>query len=90
MRNPVIQSEIIDGTTTIREYKGTIIPYFDFQMLMMVVLFGLGLYFIMRFNNQGNKKKNIQISLAASALFMALLYWYSLPEGLFYTLIGWK
>jgi hypothetical protein len=87
MRNLVIKSEIIDGTTTIREYKGMIIPYFDLQMLLMVVVFGLGLYSILWYNNKEKKNKNIKTTIFAVLLFTFLLYWYSLPETIFYNLL---
>ncbi len=86
MRNPVIKSEIIEGTNKFTEYKGQILPYFDVQMLLMTLVFGIGIYLILWYNNKENKNKNIKTTIFAIILFTILLYWYSLPEMIFYNI----
>jgi hypothetical protein len=62
------------------------LPYLDIQMIGMTILFFVGLFGILQFNNS-DKKKNLILSLSSSILFLVLLWWYSLPEMIFYNIL---
>ena len=82
--NTIIQKK--DGGTT--TYKGEFLPYLDIQLLVITLVFAIGLYSILRFNNNTNPKKNLQITFFSWLLFLILIWWYSLPEMIFYNLLG--
>jgi hypothetical protein len=87
MRNQIINTKVTDGTTTTFTYKGEIIPYFDLQMLLISICFGLGLFLILNFYNSNDKKKNLFSTIFATVLFILLFWWISLPEQIFYNLL---
>ncbi len=85
MRNFTIKNEAIDNSVRNIDYKGMILPYLDIQMIAMSLLVFIGLFGILQFNNS-NIKKNLLTSLFSSILFLVVLWWYSLPEMIFYNI----
>ncbi len=86
MRNFTIKYETINESEKFTVYKGMFAPGLDFQLLAMAIVFGIGLFFILEFNNK-NIKKNILTSVFSFALFLLLIWWYSLPESAFYSIL---
>jgi hypothetical protein len=86
MRNFTIKDEVINGSEKVIYYKGMILPYLDIQMIGMALLVFIGLFGILQFNNS-NIKKNLLTSLFSSILFLVVLWWYSLPEMIFYNIL---
>jgi hypothetical protein len=86
MRDFTIKYEtIINENEKFTAYKGMFAPGLDIQLTAMAIFFGLGLFLILQFNTN-NKKKNLITALLSSALFLFLLWWYSLPESAFYSI----
>jgi hypothetical protein len=83
MRNFTIKNEVINDSLRIIDYKGMVLPYLDIQMIGMALLVFIGLFGILQFNNS-NIKKNLLTSLFSSILLLTILWWYSLPEMIFY------
>jgi hypothetical protein len=86
MRNFTIKNEVINDSLRIIDYKGMVLPYLDIQMIGMALLVFIGLFGILQFNNS-NIKKNLLTSLFSSILFLTVLWWYSLPEMIFYNIL---
>jgi hypothetical protein len=86
MRDFTIKYQTINENERLTVYKGMFAPGLDLQLVMMAIFFGLGLFLILQFNTNNNKK-NFITSILSSILFLFLIWWYSLPESVFYSLL---